>query len=153
MTDQIQTADYSQHTPAQIIQAMVAGERVPVGDKVRAAMLLRAGKSALTKKYETDKSKLERATDFIENDLMREADVLGVTGFPTAHGRVVIRNEAKPRIGDGEQFSQFVLTTGRTDFFQKRISEKVVKAYQEENNIIVPGVKMHTQRTVVITKS
>lgn len=154
MTDQTNApADYSQFTPAQIIQAMVAGHTVPVGDKVRAAMVLRDGKSALTKKYEADKAKLERATDFIENDLLREADVLGVTGFPTAYGRVVIRNEDKPRLADGGEFSKFVLSTGRTDFYQKRISEKAVKAYQEENNVIVPGVKMHAQRTVVITKS
>ena len=99
----------------------------------------------LTKEYESQVEELKAKQD--------QMQMLGVTSVNTPQGTVVMSVKTRFTTNDWDSFKQFVIEHDALDLFEKRIAQKNMSMFLEENPGSVPaGLNSMSEYAVTVRK-
>ena len=114
----------------------------------------RGAKSVAQKAFDAQKAELDAILDACENQMFKQADAQGVTGFTTPFGTTYTAESKKISIADDSAFFDFVKQLGDLDFFERRVSSKHVDDYMKEHEgVAPPGLNIFRTREMRVRKA
>lgn len=142
--------------PAAELEAIIAKAGGMSSDKkMKLYLRLRDGKAAITKHLDAVEAQYKQLMTALENQMLAEADRLGVTGFAVEGvGTSYTAQVDKFSIADDAAFLGFVMEQGDIGFLERRISSTYVKEYMDNNaGALPPGVNKFSERVMRIRKA
>lgn len=118
---------------------MTPPKEPPVETLVEVYLKIRTTKSAEKKKFDLREADLNNQLRTIENELMRRAKAVGVSGFTVnGVGTAYPKEEMKVSIGDDTAFIGWVQEQGDLDFLQRRVAVRHLQEWLKMNPQSVP---------------
>lgn len=115
---------------------------------------LRDKRSAMKKEFEAKDKQLDELMEQIEGRLMATINETGVTSLTCKGvGTAYVQPDMKVSCKDWGAFDKWVLQTGNTSAFERRVSRSFIKEYMEANNgMVPPAVDTMVTRKIVIRR-
>ena len=96
-------------------------------------------------------AELKKAETLLKETIIREFYASDVHMVGGSSKKVTLRVQNKPMVNDWDAFNNYVLHTGQTVLYQKRISEGVANE-MIENGEEIPGVELYEVNTLSVSK-
>jgi len=114
---------------------------------------LRDRRAELKRAYEAEDFKLKQAAERIEGWLLQKLNTDGVESLKTAMGTAYISVETRVSCADWPSFYSFCLQQQRVDFFEKRLTTKVILEFEEQEGHLPPYVSKMVERVVRVRRT
>ena len=107
----------------------------------------------LTKEYESQVEELKAKQDEIKNAMKDQMMALGTSSVRTDEGTIILSQNTRYYTNDWDSFKQFVIEHDALDLFEKRIAQKNMSMFLEENPGSVPaGLNSMSEYAVTVRK-
>ena len=107
----------------------------------------------LTKEYESQIEELKAKQDEIKNAMKDQMMALGTSSVRTDEGTIILSQKTRYYTNDWDSFKQFVIEHDALDLFEKRIAQKNMSMFLEENPGSVPaGLNSMSEYAVTVRK-
>jgi|TARA_R110000868_G_scaffold67833_2_gene200915 flagellar biosynthesis GTPase FlhF len=107
----------------------------------------------LTKEYESQVEELKAKQDEIKNAMKDQMMALGTSSVRTDEGTIILSQKTRYYTNDWDSFKQFVIEHDALDLFEKRIAQKNMSMFLEENPGSVPaGLNSMSEYAVTVRK-
>jgi flagellar biosynthesis GTPase FlhF len=107
----------------------------------------------LTKEYEGQIEELKAKQDEIKNAMKDQMMALGTSSVRTDEGTIILSQKTRYYTNDWDSFKQFVIEHDALDLFEKRIAQKNMSMFLEENPGSVPaGLNSMSEYAVTVRK-
>jgi hypothetical protein len=107
----------------------------------------------LTKIYETELEELKAKQDEIKSAMKDQMLALGTNSVRTDEGTIILSQKTRYYTDDWDSFKQFVVEHDAIDLFEKRIAQKNMSMFLEENPGVVPaGLNSMSEYAVTVRK-
>ena len=128
-------------------------EVVPLDKLARVYRKIYAKTQALTREYESQIEVLEAKKELIKNAMKDQMRSLGLESVRTEEGTILLSKKTRYYTDDWDSFKQFVVEHDALDLFEKRISQKNMAMFLEDNPGEVPaGLNSITEVSVTVRK-
>ena len=107
----------------------------------------------LTLTYETQLEELKAKQDEIKSAMKDQMLASGVNSVRTDEGTIIMSQKTRYYTDDWDSFKQFVVEHDALDLFEKRIAQKNMSTFLEENPGVVPaGLNSMSEYAVTVRK-
>ena len=107
----------------------------------------------LTQEYESQLEELQAKQNEIKNAMKDQMMALGTDSVRTSGGTITLSNKTRYYTDDWDSFKQFVVEHDALDLFEKRIAQKNMSMFLEENPGVVPaGLSSISEVAVTVRK-
>jgi hypothetical protein len=107
----------------------------------------------LTQNYESQVEVLKAQQEEIKSAMKDQMQALGTTSVKTDAGTIILGQKTRYFTSDWDSFNQFVIEHDALDLFEKRISQKNMATFLDENPGVVPmGLNSMSEFTVSVRK-
>ena len=107
----------------------------------------------LTLEYETQLEELKAKQDEIKNAMKDQMLASGSSSVRTDEGTIILSQKTRYYTDDWDSFKQFVVEHDALDLFEKRIAQKNMSTFLEENPGVVPaGLNSMSEYAVTVRK-
>jgi hypothetical protein len=114
---------------------------------------IRARKQKLTKEYEASLADLEQQRDEIAKAMRDNMKMLGLKSVRTDYGTVIMSVKTRYETTDWESFHKFVVENDAVDLLERRIAQKNMAKYLEDNpDKLPPGLNSDSKYDVTVRK-
>jgi hypothetical protein len=128
-------------------------EVVPLDKLARVYRKIYAKTQALTQEYESQLEVLEAKKELIKNAMKDQMRALGLESVRTEEGTILLSKKTRYYTDDWDSFKQFVVEHDALDLFEKRISQKNMAMFLEDNPGEVPaGLNSMSEVSVTVRK-
>ena len=128
-------------------------EVVPLDKLARVYRKIYAKTQALTREYESQIEVLEAKKELIKNAMKDQMRALGLESVRTEEGTILLSKKTRYYTDDWDSFKQFVVEHDALDLFEKRISQKNMAMFLEDNPGEVPaGLNSMSEVSVTVRK-
>ena len=128
-------------------------EIIPMDKLAKAYLKIRGAKSELTQKYEDEMAALDAQEDQLESAMKDQMLALGSNSVRTDEGTIILSQKTRYYTDDWDSFKQFVVEHDALDLFEKRIAQKNMSLFLEENPGVVPaGLNSMSEYAVTVRK-
>jgi len=128
-------------------------EPVPLERLAKIYVKIRAAIQDVTKEYDTKIETLKEQQDAIANAMKDQMRALGMKSARTDGGTIILGEKHRYYTQDWASFKQFVLQHDALDLIEKRISQKNMQQFLEENpGVVPPGLNSDTELTISVRK-
>jgi hypothetical protein len=119
----------------------------------RVYLKIRAAKSALTQQYETELADLDKQEDEIEQAMKSQMMALGTKSMRTEFGTVMLGTKTRYTTQDWASFKEFVIQHDAVDLLERRIAQRNMAQFLEENpELVPPGLNSDTEYQISVRK-
>lgn len=128
-------------------------EVVPLDKLARVYRKIYAKTQALTQEYESQLEVLEAKKELIKSAMKDQMRALGLESVRTEEGTILLSKKTRYYTDDWDSFKQFVVEHDALDLFEKRISQKNMAMFLEDNPGEVPaGLNSMSEVSVTVRK-
>lgn len=128
-------------------------EIVPMDKLARVYLKIRAAKSELTQQYETELADLDKQEDEIEQAMKSQMMALGTKSMRTEFGTVMLGTKTRYTTQDWASFKEFVIQHDAVDLLERRIAQRNMAQFLEENpDLVPPGLNSDTEYQISVRK-
>jgi hypothetical protein len=107
----------------------------------------------LTTHYESQLEELKSQQEEIKNAMKDEMVALGLQSVKTDEGTIILSQKTRYYTDDWDSFKSFAMEHDALDLFEKRISQKNMALFLEENPGMVPaGLNSMSEVSVSVRK-
>jgi hypothetical protein len=107
----------------------------------------------LTTQYESQLEELKSQQEEIKNAMKDEMVALGLQSVKTDEGTIILSQKTRYYTDDWDSFKSFAVEHDALDLFEKRISQKNMALFLEENPGMVPaGLNSMSEVSVSVRK-
>jgi hypothetical protein len=107
----------------------------------------------LTLTYETQLEELKAKQDEIKSAMKDQMLASGINSVRTDEGTIILSQKTRYYTDDWDSFKQFVVEHDALDLFEKRIAQKNMSTFLEENPGVVPaGLNSMSEYAVTVRK-
>ena len=107
----------------------------------------------LTLTYETQLEELKAKQDEIKSAMKDQMLASGINSVRTDEGTIILSQKTRYYTDDWDSFKQFVVEHDALDSFEKRIAQKNMSTFLEENPGVVPaGLNSMSEYAVTVRK-
>ena len=107
----------------------------------------------LTKEYESQLEELEAKKNEIKAAMKDQMLALGSNSVRTDEGTIILSQKTRYYTDDWDSFKQFVIEHDALDLFEKRIAQKNMSLFLDENPGVVPaGLNSMSEYAVTVRK-
>lgn len=132
---------------------MANEEIIPLDKLARVYRKIYAKVQELTKDYESQLEELKAKQDEIKNAMKDQMLALGISSVRTDEGTLILSQKTRYYTDDWDSFKQFVVEHDALDLFEKRIAQKNMSTFLDENPGVVPaGLNSMSEYAVVVRK-
>ena len=126
---------------------------IPLDKLARVYRKIYAKQQELTKEYESANEELELKKVEIKNAMKDQMLALGTNSVRTEEGTIILSQKTRYYTDDWDSFKQFVVQHDALDLFEKRIAQKNMSMFLEENPGVVPaGLNSMSEYAVTVRK-
>lgn len=128
-------------------------ENIPLDKLARVYRKIYAKVQDLTKEYESKIEELKAQQDEIKNAMKDQMMALGTNSVKTNEGTIILAQKVRYYTDDWDSFKQFVVDNDALDLFERRISQKNMALFLEDNPGLVPaGLSSLSEVSVTVRK-
>lgn len=128
-------------------------ENIPLDKLARVYRKIYAKVQDLTKEYESKIEELKAQQDEIKNAMKDQMMALGTNSVKTDEGTIILSQKVRYYTDDWDSFKQFVVDNDALDLFERRISQKNMALFLEDNPGLVPaGLSSLSEVSVTVRK-
>jgi hypothetical protein len=126
---------------------------IPMDTLAKVYLKIRARKQKLTKEYEASLADLEQQRDEIAKAMRDNMKMLGLKSVRTDYGTVIMSVKTRYETTDWESFHKFVVENDAVDLLERRIAQKNMAKYLEDNpDKLPPGLNSDSKYDVTVRK-
>jgi ribosomal protein L4 len=126
---------------------------IPMDTLAKVYLKIRASKQKLTKEYEASLADLEQQREEIANVMRENMKMLGLKSVRTDYGTVIMSVKTRYETTDWESFHKFVVENDAVDLLERRIAQKNMAKYLEDNpDKLPPGLNSDSKYDVTVRK-
>jgi hypothetical protein len=127
---------------------------ITVDKMVKAYIKMRDHRSAIKAQYEDEDSQIKEQMEAIENELLELCKTTGTDGLKTQFGTVSRSIKTRYDATDWESMHRFVLENSAPDLLERRIAQRAMREFIENNpELMPPGLNVTSQYAVTVTRS
>ena len=131
----------------------MSDEVVPLDKLAKVYRKIYSRINELTTQYETQLEDLKAQQEEIKNAIKDEMVALGVQSVKTDFGTIILSQKTRYYTDDWDSFKQFVVEHDALDLFEKRIAQKNMSLFLDENPGVVPaGLNSMSEYAVTVRK-
>jgi flagellar biosynthesis GTPase FlhF len=112
---------------------------VPLDKLARVYRKIYSRVQELTREYESEVEKLKAQQDELKNAMKDQMVALGTNSVRTDEGTIILSQKTRYYTDDWDSFKTFAVDNDALDLFEKRISQKNMALFLEENPGLVPA--------------
>lgn len=128
-------------------------ENIPLDKLAKVYRKIYAKVQDLTKEYESKIEELKAQQDEIKNAMKDQMMALGTNSVKTDEGTIILAQKVRYYTDDWDSFKQFVVDNDALDLFERRISQKNMALFLEDNPGLVPaGLSSLSEVSVTVRK-
>ena len=128
-------------------------EVIPLDKLARVYRKIYARVQELTEQYESETEELKAKQDEIKNAMKDQMMALGTNSVKTNEGTIILSQKTRYYTDDWDSFKQFVVEHDALDLFEKRIAQKNMAIFLEENpGAVPPGLNSMSEYAVTVRK-
>lgn len=128
-------------------------EVIPLDKLARVYRKIYARVQELTQKYESELEELKAKQDEIKTAMKDQMMALGTNSVRTPEGTIILSQKTRYYTDDWDSFKTFVVEHDALDLFEKRIAQKNMATFLEENPGVVPaGLNSMSEYAVTVRK-
>ena len=128
-------------------------EVVPLDKLARVYRKIYTKVQELTKEYESQLEELEAKKTEIKAAMKDQMLALGTNSVRTDEGTIILSQKTRYYTDDWDSFKQFVVEHDAIDLFEKRIAQKNMAMFLDENPGVVPaGLNSMSEYAVTVRK-
>jgi ribosomal protein L4 len=126
---------------------------IPMDTLAKVYLKIRASKQKLTKEYEASLADLEQQREEIASVMRENMKMLGLKSVRTDYGTVIMSVKTRYETTDWESFHKFVVENDAVDLLERRIAQKNMAKYLEDNpDKLPPGLNSDSKYDVTVRK-
>jgi ribosomal protein S4E len=126
---------------------------IPLDKLARVYRKIYTKQQELTKQYESANEELELKKVEIKNAMKDQMLALGTNSVRTEEGTIMLSQKTRYYTDDWDSFKTFVVEHDAIDLFEKRIAQKNMAMFLEENPGVVPaGLNSMSEYAVTVRK-
>ena len=127
---------------------------ITVDKMVKAYIKMRDHRSAIKAQYEDEDSQIKEQMESIESELLELCKTTGTDGLKTQFGTVSRSIKTRFDATDWESMHRFVLENSAPDLLERRIAQRAMREFIENNpELMPPGLNVTSQYAVTVTRS
>lgn len=131
----------------------MSDEVVPLDKLARIYRKIYSRINELTTEYESQLETLKEQQEEIKNAIKDEMVALGVQSVKTDFGTIILSQKTRYYTDDWDSFKSFAMEHDALDLFEKRIAQKNMALFLEENPGLVPaGLNSMSEVAVSVRK-
>ena len=131
----------------------MTNETIPLDKLAKVYRKISSKVQELTQEYETELEGLKAQQEEIKNAMKDQMLALGVGSVRTEGGTISLSQKTRYYTDDWDSFKQFVVEHDALDLFEKRIAQKNMATFLEENPGVVPaGLNSMSEYAVTVRK-
>lgn len=131
----------------------MSNEVVPLDKLAKVYRKIYSRINELTTQYETQLEDLKAQQEEIKNAIKDEMVALGVQSVKTDFGTIILSQKTRYYTDDWDSFKSFAMEHDALDLFEKRIAQKNMALFLEENPGLVPaGLNSMSEVAVSVRK-
>jgi hypothetical protein len=128
-------------------------EQIPLDKLAKVYRKIYAKIQELTTEYETQLEELKLKQEEIKSAMKDQMMALGTSTAKTNEGTIILGQRTRYYTDDWDSFKQFAMEHDALDLFERRISQKNMSMFLEENPGSVPaGLNSMSEYTVSVRK-
>ena len=128
-------------------------EVIPLDKLARVHRKIYARVQELTQQYESEIEELKAKQDEIKTAMKDQMMALGTNSVRTPEGTIILSQKTRYYTDDWDSFKTFVVEHDALDLFEKRIAQKNMATFLEENPGVVPaGLNSMSEYAVTVRK-
>lgn len=131
----------------------MTNETIPLDKLARVYRKIYMRVQELTQQYESELEELKAKQDEIKNAMKDQMMALGTNSVKTDGGTITLSQKTRYYTDDWDSFKNFVVEHDALDLFEKRIAQKNMAMFLEENPGVVPaGLSSISEVAVTVRK-
>jgi len=131
----------------------MSDEAIPLDKLAKIYRKIYAKTNELTTQYETQLEELKAQQEEIKNAMKDQMVALGLQSVKTDEGTIILSQKTRYYTDDWDSFKTFVIENDALDLFEKRIAQKNMAMFLEENPGVVPmGLNSMSEVSVSVRK-
>ena len=128
-------------------------EIIPMDKLAKAYLKIRAAKSELTQQYEAQLADLDAQENELETAMKDQMLAMGTKSMRTDFGTVMLGTKTRYTTQDWGSFKEFVIKNDAVDLLERRIAQRNMAQFLEENpGKVPPGLNADTQYQISVRK-
>jgi hypothetical protein len=128
-------------------------EIIPMDKLAKAYLKIRNAKSELTQKYEDEMATLDEQENQLEAAMKDQMLAMGTKSMRTDAGTVMLGTKTRYTTQDWGSFKEFVIKNDAVDLLERRIAQRNMAQFLEENpDKVPPGLNADTQYQISVRK-
>ena len=128
-------------------------EIIPMDKLAKAYLKIRNAKSELTQKYEDEMATLDEQENQLEAAMKDQMLAMGTKSMRTDAGTVMLGTKTRYTTQDWGSFKEFVIKNDAVDLLERRIAQRNMAQFLEENpGKVPPGLNADTQYQISVRK-
>ena len=128
-------------------------EIIPMDKLAKAYLKIRSAKSELTQKYEDELAALDTQEDQLETAMKDQMMAMGTKSMRTDFGTVMLGTKTRYTTQDWASFKDFVIQHDAVDLLERRIAQRNMAQFLEENpDLVPPGLNADTVYQISVRK-
>ena len=128
-------------------------EIIPMDKLAKAYLKIRNAKSELTQKYEDEMATLDEQENQLESAMKDQMLAMGTKSMRTDAGTVMLGTKTRYTTQDWGSFKEFVIKNDAVDLLERRIAQRNMAQFLEENpDKVPPGLNADTQYQISVRK-
>jgi hypothetical protein len=128
-------------------------ENIPLNKLARVYRKIYGRVQELTQEYESEIEKLKMQQDELKGAMKDQMLLLGTNSVRTDEGTIILSQKTRYYTNDWDSFKNFVVEHDALDLFEKRIAQKNMSMFLEENPGVVPaGLNSMSEYAVTVRK-
>lgn len=132
---------------------MTTEEMIPMDKLAKIYLKIRTKVQLLTQEYEKEKAGLESQKAEIANAMRDQMKALGSKSVKTEYGTVMLGVKTRYSTQDWDAFKDFCISNNTIDLLERRIAQRNMAKWLEENpEDVPPGLNSDSEYEVTVRK-
>jgi hypothetical protein len=132
---------------------MTTEEMIPMDKLAKIYLKIRTRVQLLTQEYEKEKAGLEAQKAEIANAMRDQMKALGSKSVKTEYGTVMLGVKTRYSTQDWDAFKDFCISNNTIDLLERRIAQRNMAKWLEENpEDVPPGLNSDSEYEVTVRK-
>jgi hypothetical protein len=132
---------------------MTTEEMIPMDKLAKIYLKIRTRVQLLTQEYEKEKAGLESQKAEIANAMRDQMKALGSKSVKTEYGTVMLGVKTRYSTQDWDAFKDFCISNNTIDLLERRIAQRNMAKWLEENpEDVPPGLNSDSEYEVTVRK-
>jgi|TARA_R110000822_G_scaffold15103_3_gene52546 hypothetical protein len=132
---------------------MTTEEMIPMDKLAKIYLKIRTRVQLLTQEYEKEKAGLEAQKAEVANAMRDQMKALGSKSVKTEYGTVMLGVKTRYSTQDWDAFKDFCISNNTIDLLERRIAQRNMAKWLEENpEDVPPGLNSDSEYEVTVRK-